>query len=147
MPETQEAKTVELWASHQQGGSSKEWYLHLYDSQADAEAGIREIKGASYDACGPYKVPEALAAAILNTPGAEAEFVEFVDSLVTDTLDENFSDLEPAESDDDEADEAADDEEIGICMACDYQGPVREFFESPHTTACPKCGSLRVERP
>jgi len=46
----------------QQGGSSTEWYSELCATKEAAEDRIREIKEASYDAIGPFEVPESLAA-------------------------------------------------------------------------------------
>ena len=41
----------------QQGGSTLEWYSHLFDTQAETDAFVESCAKAAYTTVGPFKVP------------------------------------------------------------------------------------------
>ena len=45
----------------QQGGSSREFYLHTFDTREEADAGAEECNEASYNVSRVFTVPRALA--------------------------------------------------------------------------------------
>ena len=62
----------------QQGGSSREFYAHLFDRMRDAERYRVGAEEASYETSEPMKVPEALAKMLRKNPSAEAALVDLL---------------------------------------------------------------------
>lgn len=65
----------------QQGGSSFEWYASTYDYRHEAVDAIKGHRKATYNAIGPFKIPAALAKAILADQGAECDLNEFIGDI------------------------------------------------------------------
>ena len=59
----------------QQGGSSREFYAHLFDRLAHAKAYRRSCEEGAYNTSEPLRVPEALARVLRKNPDAESAFV------------------------------------------------------------------------
>jgi hypothetical protein len=115
MATTNDKITIQLIV--QQGGSSCEWYSASYDSVENAEDAIRGIKAHTYDAIGPFEVPEELVAAFRAVPGSEGAFLSLLDDVLVAATMREFSKVEPAS-----------------CPECDQ-------WVDPEDTLCHHCGA------
>jgi hypothetical protein len=115
MATTNDKTTIQLIV--QQGGSSCEWYSVSYDGVEDAEHAIRGFKAHTYNAIGPFPVPEKLAEAFRAVPGSECEFLSLLDEVLVAATSRKFSEIEP-----------------DSCPACDQ-------WVGPEDTLCHHCGA------
>ena len=65
----------------QQGGSTFEFYAHLFDHMRDAEHYRKGARHATYETSEPIKIPEALARVLRANPTAETAFVELLSGI------------------------------------------------------------------
>lgn len=81
-PETQNIRGLDLdrgFAVIQQGGSSEELYLHISNTEEDAEAFRRSCEDAAYATSCVVEVPRSLMAL---TPHTRSEVYAFIDTLL-----------------------------------------------------------------
>jgi hypothetical protein len=81
-----------LYIAVQMGGTRGEWYASTYDKESFARSAIRGHIKATYDAIGPFEIPEALARALQTVEGAEGQFIDLIGDVCADAARENFSD-------------------------------------------------------
>ena len=70
----------------QQGGSTTEWYAKLFNTSRDAQAHVRSCAEAAYATTTPVRLPKTLTAALLASPGAEAELLDVLQAAVQEAV-------------------------------------------------------------
>jgi len=70
----------------QEGGSSTEMYVHAHENIRQANADRKSCAKGSYRTSEPIKVPEALSRVLQDFPGAEVEFYQLLETVLTAEL-------------------------------------------------------------
>lgn len=71
-----------IYVNVQEGGSSREFYVHAYNSEKRALEGKKECEEASYRVVGPVEMPAKLRRALLSTRGSETELYSFLQGIL-----------------------------------------------------------------
>lgn len=95
----------------QEGGTTTELYASSYDKEKHAVDAIRGHNKATYNAYGPYLVPEKLTKALMKVEGAEGEFLELIETIAADAAIHKFAEVEADEDDGDDEEEDDEDDE------------------------------------
>ena len=70
---------AELWLVVQEGGSSHEFYPHLFDTEQDATEFCSSCDEAAYRTTPPIRIAPELAKPLLASKVAEREFTDLLD--------------------------------------------------------------------
>jgi hypothetical protein len=66
----------------QQGGSSREFYVHAHDTEEDARNHIKSCEEAAYNTAGPIEVPQELTKVLLANEAAERAFYQILEESI-----------------------------------------------------------------
>ena len=73
--------TKKLYLVIQQGGSSREFYVHAHGTLSEARKDKKSCEKASYQTTEPIEVPAALTAVLLKDKDAEGDFYSVLESV------------------------------------------------------------------
>jgi hypothetical protein len=74
--------TKKLYLVIQQGGSSREMYVHAHGTLTEARKDRKSCEKASYQTTEPIRVPETLAAVLLSNMDACGDFYNVMESTL-----------------------------------------------------------------
>ena len=75
-------KSKKIFIVVQEGGSSREFYVHAHDTLKESNADRKSCAEASYRTSAPIAVPKVLTRILQDFPGAAVEFYDVLEAVL-----------------------------------------------------------------